>query len=94
MATKQSKVPVDIATLQEENLQLKAELEKAKPKKGMAPTSYLSEVISKDFELVNWVGGHRQEFGKFGVIDLTKLTPQRATSLIQRGFSKLKAKSK
>lgn len=50
--------------------------------------------VAEKFTLVNWVGGHRQNFGKFGVIDLTKITVDQATSLVKRGFTKLKAKTK
>lgn len=41
------------------------------------------------FQLVDWVGGHRQVFGRFGIIDLTTLTPARAENLIKKGFKKL-----
>lgn len=53
----------------------------------------LSPVLAKDFELVGWVGGERQNFGKFGVVNLNTLTKAQANSLVRRGFTKLAKKS-
>lgn len=47
-----------------------------------------SEVAAK-YKLVNWVGGHRQNFGSFGDVDLSKLTLERADRLYLRKFPKL-----
>lgn len=50
--------------------------------------------VSKEFELVNWTGGHRQFFGaKFGIIDLKQINLQQASRLVQMGFPKLKKKA-
>jgi len=52
----------------------------------------LSQELSKEFKLVGWLGGTRQNFGKFGIVNLKTLTPAQADSLIQRGFKKLARK--
>lgn len=52
-----------------------------------------AEVAAK-YELVDWVGGHRQIFGKHGVVDLQTITLARADKLFRDGFKKLKLKSK
>jgi len=48
--------------------------------------------VAKLYKLVNWVGSTRQHFGKFGIIDLEKMTVGKAESLISKGFTKLKKK--
>ncbi len=48
--------------------------------------------VAEQYELVNWVGGHRQTFGRHGAIDVTKLTLRRAEALVRAGFSKLRRK--
>ena len=53
------------------------------------PSEYLPESTAQEYKLVNWVGGHTQDFGKHGTIDLRKLTPQRAAVLVAKGFKKL-----
>lgn len=58
----------------------------------MAKIVTLPAEVAAKYELVGWVGGHRQVFGTFGVIDLSKLTLRKADSLYTRGFSKLKLK--
>jgi len=50
----------------------------------------LPEAVAEHFELVDWKGGPRQAFGRFGVVDLRTITLQRANSLVQRGFGKLR----
>jgi len=61
-------------------------------KKKEQPKPVLTEETAKDFELVDWVGSHRQSFGKFGVVDLSTLDPKRADRLVKRGFKKIKRK--
>jgi hypothetical protein len=56
--------------------------------------SPLPKAVAKHFDLVDWVGGHRQNFGRFGNIDLKTLTLDQAKRLAKAGFSKLKAKGK
>lgn len=52
----------------------------------------LSPEVAEKFELVNWKGGSRQNFGRFGVVDLETLTVKHAARLVALGFKKLKAK--
>jgi hypothetical protein len=52
----------------------------------------LNKNIAEHYELVNWKGGPVQVFGRFGVIDLQKLTLKQARRLERMGFAKLKAK--
>lgn len=54
----------------------------------------LPKEISDKYELVDWVGGHRQNFGSFGDIDLSQLTEQQVERLISKGFKKIRKKSK
>lgn len=50
----------------------------------------LPKEVAAKFEVINWKGGSRQVFGKrFGLIDLTTLTEQKATALVNAGFYKL-----
>ena len=59
-------------------------------KKKIATPNLLPPEVAEKIEVINWTGGHRQVFGRFGTVDLSTLTIQQAESLIARGFSKLK----
>lgn len=59
----------------------------AKKKKIATP---LPPEVAEKIEVINWTGGHRQVFGRFGIVDLTTMTVSHAESLIARGFTKLK----
>lgn len=48
--------------------------------------------VAAKFKLVNWQGGKKQNFGKFGIVDLETITIQTATRLHNKGFSKLELK--
>lgn len=48
--------------------------------------------VAEQYELVDWVGGHRQTFGRHGVVDLSNITLRRAEALVRAGFSKLRPK--
>lgn len=61
----------------------------AKKKKIATPNPLPPEVAEK-IEVINWTGGHRQVFGRFGTVDLKTMTVSYAESLIARGFTKLK----
>ncbi|HQU52016.1 MAG TPA: hypothetical protein PK643_03340 [Saprospiraceae bacterium] len=50
---------------------------------------YLSKEVADQFKVTDWSGGHRQVFGRFGVIDLKELTITRANALVEMGFRKL-----
>lgn len=50
---------------------------------------FLPKEVAEKYEVVEWVGGHRQRFGHYGVIDLTKLNLAKAKALVNTGFSKL-----
>lgn len=50
------------------------------------------EELAKEFKLVDWVGGHVQNFGRFGTIDLSKLTQEGVERLIAKGFTKIEKK--
>ncbi|MEL7118625.1 MAG: hypothetical protein AAFO07_04270 [Bacteroidota bacterium] len=52
----------------------------------------LNEVVAKEYKLVDWVGGSKQHFGKFGIVDITTMTLLQARRLVQRKFPKLKQK--
>ena len=52
----------------------------------------LPKEVAKDYELVKWVGGPRQLFGKFGIIDVTTLTPEKAAILVEKGWRRLRKK--
>lgn len=93
MAGKQVKETPDLAALQAENKELKARIEEMSPKAVKDPNEYLPKAIQAKFEVVNWVGGSLQHFGRFGEIDLTMLSLVKAQSLVRRGFSKLRARS-
>lgn len=56
-------------------------------------SSLLPAGVAKHYELVNWIGGTRQSFGKkFGIVDLEKMSIARAASLVSLGFKKLRKK--
>lgn len=55
-------------------------------------TVKLPAEVAEQYELVDWVGGHRQNFGRHGVVDLSKMTLRRADALVRAGFSKLRRK--
>lgn len=58
-------------------------------KKQTTIKNWLPEDVAEKFEVKNWKGGHRQDFGLFGVVDLINLTIPKAERLVKRGFSKL-----
>ena len=49
----------------------------------------LPAAVAQKYTLVNWVGGSKQHFGKYGTIDVTKLTMRRADKLFSMGWSKI-----
>lgn len=53
----------------------------------------LNKTVAEKYEVVNWKGGHVQDFGKFGVVDLSKLTIPDADALVKIGFQKLRLKA-
>lgn len=53
----------------------------------------LSREVAEKYETVNWNGGHRQDFGTFGVVDLSTMTIQQADALVKKGFKKLRLKN-
>lgn len=81
------------AKLAEENKALQAELDAMKAEqavKNAKPKSELPAALQKDYELVGWVGSHRQSFGsRIGIVDLSTITKQRVETLIARGFKKI-----
>lgn len=50
--------------------------------------------VAKKYELVDWKGGSRQVFGRFGVVDLNTLTVKQAEKLVRMGFPKLRKVTK
>ncbi|MCB0597754.1 MAG: hypothetical protein KDD28_26990 [Phaeodactylibacter sp.] len=48
--------------------------------------------VAEKYELVDWVGGNRQTFGRHGLIDIDKMTLRRADALVRAGFPKLRIK--
>lgn len=59
----------------------------------MKPTPQLPSEVAKVFDLVNWTGGVKQDFGPvFGTVDLSTLTVQKAENLVRKGFTKLARK--
>jgi hypothetical protein len=62
---------------------------KTKIEKLSAADSHLLPATAKHIRTVDWKGGHKQVFGKFGTVDLTTLTLGRARKLIRQGFKKL-----
>lgn len=56
----------------------------------MKPIPQLPAEVAKVYDLVNWTGGHKQDFGiVFGTVDLSTLTVAKAESLVKKGFTKL-----
>jgi len=56
------------------------------------PKLNLPAEVAAKYDLVNWVGGHRVNFGPFGLIDLNTITLAQADRLHEKGFTKLKLK--
>lgn len=50
---------------------------------------FLPADTRKDYRVVGWVGGHTQDFGRFGIVNLTTLTTLQAARLVRGKFSKL-----
>ncbi|PHN06952.1 hypothetical protein [Flavilitoribacter nigricans] len=50
------------------------------------------EELRGGYELADWVGSHRQHFGRFGIIDLNDLTKQKVDRLISKGFQRIRKK--
>lgn len=61
-------------------------------KKDTKNNKLLTKEVAVQFEVVDWKGGHAQEFGKFGLVDLKTLTIAQAERLVKFGFSKLRKK--
>ncbi len=55
--------------------------------------SALSKDVAEKFEVIDWVGSHRQFFGTFGIIDLSTMTLQQAERLAKLNFPKIRRKS-
>jgi hypothetical protein len=53
----------------------------------------LSEDVAKKYELVNWVGSHKQYFGKHGIIDVNIMTVAQADALVKAEWPRLQARS-
>lgn len=53
----------------------------------------LNKAVAEKYEVVNWSGGHVQNFGKLGIVDLSKLTIPDADALVKKGFVKLRLKT-
>lgn len=64
----------------------------ADTKKGPYGAECFPKELQSEYELVNWVGSHRQEFGRFGIIDLSKLTKDKVERLISKGFKRIQRK--
>jgi len=56
------------------------------------PNDQLPAETAEKYEIIDWVGGNRQYFGKFGIIDIKQLTPRRAGQLVRMKFKKIKEK--
>ena len=54
--------------------------------------AYLPREVAEHYEVIGWQGSHKQNFGKFGIIDIKTMTLTRAGSLVSRGFKKLTRK--
>lgn len=55
--------------------------------------SKLPTAVAQRYELVGWFGGTRQHFGRFGIVDLETITPEKAALLVRAGFKKLRDKT-
>ena len=53
---------------------------------------WLPKEVSNKFKTVDWVGGHEQNFGRWGMINLKEMTLRRAETLVRKGFPKLAAR--
>ena len=53
---------------------------------------HLPKAVAEHYEVVEWHGGHEQNFGKFGMVNLKTLTLTRAGQFVAQKFSKLRAK--
>jgi len=49
--------------------------------------------VAEKYELVGWVGGDTQVFGKHGTISVKNMTLRQAERLVAGGFKKLRAKA-
>lgn len=59
----------------------------------MSQVKLPAEVAAK-YDLVNWVGGHTQDFGAvWGTVNVNTLTLRKAENLVKKGFPKLVAKT-
>lgn len=66
---------------------------KADTNKKLDPAnSHLPKEVSEHYEVVNWHGGHEQNFGRFGMVNLKTITLTRATALVKQKFGKLRKK--
>lgn len=62
-------------------------------KKDTDPANkHLPAEVAALYEVVNWQGGHRQHFGRYGIVDLKNMTITRADRLVNTKFSKLRRK--
>ena len=57
------------------------------------PNQVLRQEVAERFEIVDWWGGNRQNFGKFGIVDLSTMTVAQAQRLVNMGFTKIKPKN-
>lgn len=60
----------------------------------MANKVQLPPEVAAKYDLINWVGSARQDFGKFGIVDISTMTIARADSLFKKGWKKLELKQK
>ena len=86
---------------QAENAMLKADNDKLAQLKNSTtntaiaqdPNQALPQEVAQRFEIMDWWGGHRQNFGKFGIVDLSTMTVAQAQRLVNMGFTKIKPKN-
>lgn len=48
--------------------------------------------VAVKYKLVNWTGGHTQDFGRWGTVSIENLTLQKADILFTAKFPKLELK--
>ena len=53
----------------------------------------LPDAVAAEFELHQWQGSHKQYFGRFGTIDLNKITLDQAERLVSMGFNRIRKKA-
>ena len=53
----------------------------------------LPDAVAAEFELHQWQGSHKQYFGRFGTIDLNKITLDQARRLVSMGFNRIRKKA-